>query len=68
MCVNRTQGIYTGPFTCGLVPASGILIATPSTPLPIRILAYVNPIHYIVGSEFLNQFQVSTLQQTVGNL
>jgi hypothetical protein len=50
------------------VPASGILIATPSTPLPIRILAYVNPIHYIVGSEFLNQFQVSTLQQTVGNL
>jgi len=56
-------GIYTGPFTCGLVPSSGILIATPATPLPIRILAYVNPIHYLVGSEFLNQFEHRVVRQ-----
>lgn len=56
-------GIYTGPFTCGLVPSSGILIATPATPLPIRILAYVNPIHYLVGAEFLNQFEHREVKQ-----
>jgi hypothetical protein len=53
--------VFVGPFTCGVLPTSGILIATPTVPFAIRLVAYVNPIHYVVGSEILNQFQNRTV-------
>ena len=54
-------GLYNGPFTCGVLPTSGILIATPTVPFAIRLVAYVNPIHYVVGSEIINQFHNRTV-------
>jgi hypothetical protein len=56
-------GLYNGPFTCGVLPTSGILIATPTVPFAIRLVAYVNPIHYVVGSEIINQFHNRTVTE-----
>eukprot|EP00976_Prorocentrum_cordatum_P109491 1195030-Prorocentrum_minimum.AAC.1 len=46
-----------------MLPANGIIIFTPQIYWPQRILVYLNPLHYSISAEMLNQFDEAFLAQ-----
>lgn len=54
-------GTFSGPFTVLCIPLCGLLIPTHKVPVPLRYLAYGNPLRYAAGAEILNQFANRTL-------